>query len=164
LRQAGLTCSSKFCYLYCVWCWGQDVVSNSRPIANIAVSGKAKKMTTKMKKELIGLIIICFALGQCTSKKSDVGAEKDEDYKSFIKTFNEDTVFQKTRVKYKFEEKFNLSLSNVDTKLFDISTVESDSVVVKMTLRTDTTYWVKYIFKKDGSKWYLTDYVDTYRE
>jgi starvation-inducible outer membrane lipoprotein len=121
-------------------------------------------MTTKMKKELIGLFIICFGLAQCTTKKSDIGAEKDEDYKSFIKTFNEDTVFQKNRVKYKFEDKFNLSISNVDTKLFDISTVESDSVVVKMTLRTDTTYWVKYIFKKDGSKWYLTDYVDTYRE
>jgi hypothetical protein len=37
LRQAGLTFSSKFCYLYCVRCRGQDAVSNSRPIANIAV-------------------------------------------------------------------------------------------------------------------------------
>jgi hypothetical protein len=41
LRQAGLTCSSKFCYLYSVWCRGQDAVPNSRPIANIYVVGKA---------------------------------------------------------------------------------------------------------------------------
>ena len=37
LRQAGLACSSKFCYLYSVWCRGQDAVTNSRPIANIYV-------------------------------------------------------------------------------------------------------------------------------
>jgi hypothetical protein len=40
LRQAGLTCGSKFCYLYPVWCMGQGAVSNSRPIANINVSSK----------------------------------------------------------------------------------------------------------------------------
>jgi hypothetical protein len=40
LRQAGLTCSPKFCYLYSVSCWGQDAVSNSRPIANIHVGRK----------------------------------------------------------------------------------------------------------------------------
>jgi hypothetical protein len=42
LRQAGLTCSSKFCYLYCASCVGQDAVSNSRPIANIYVGHQAR--------------------------------------------------------------------------------------------------------------------------
>jgi len=37
LRQAGLTCNSKFCYLYFIRCWGQGAVSNPRPIANIYV-------------------------------------------------------------------------------------------------------------------------------
>jgi hypothetical protein len=45
LRQAGLTCSSKFCYLYSVRCWGQDAVSNSRPIANIYVGSNPKNDT-----------------------------------------------------------------------------------------------------------------------
>ncbi len=51
MRQAGLTCGSKFCYLYSVWCWGQDVVSNSRPIANIYVGGNGRREKSKMRKD-----------------------------------------------------------------------------------------------------------------
>ncbi len=40
-RNTNESLSSKFCYLYCVSCWGQDAVSNSRPIANIHVMHNA---------------------------------------------------------------------------------------------------------------------------
>jgi hypothetical protein len=71
-----LTCSSKFCYLYYVWCGGQDVVTKSRPIANIYVVGKhtmtIRAITIVTMIIGIGLLIYSLTMPYYTdSKKAD---------------------------------------------------------------------------------------------
>ena len=53
LRQAGLTYSSKFCYLYCASCVGQDAVSKPRPIANIHVGCHFSRTDQTMKEKTL---------------------------------------------------------------------------------------------------------------
>lgn len=108
---------------------------------------------------------LCFLLYQCRTENKQVNVKNTEEiFQTFFSRFDEDTVFQKSRIRYNFKKKIDLSVSKIDTSLFRISILNSDSVIVKTTYRKDTTYWIKFTFKKDSGKWYFYNYVDSYND
>jgi hypothetical protein len=115
-------------------------------------------------KLLVFVIVVGTFLFQCGNKKvGENGSIKDEDYKTFIRHFNKDTLFQKSRVKFKSKNKFIVTIINIDTTLFRITTVTDNLIVTEsVTYKKDTSYWIKFIFKKEEGKWYCVDYLDSY--
>jgi len=102
----------------------------------------------------------------CGGKKAKnlSGREAGEDFTIFLRRFNDDTLFQKTRVKYNFKQKVDLRISKIDTTQFKVQTTEGDSAVVTVTYKKNTAYWVKFVFKIDDRKWFLVNYLDSYRD
>lgn len=114
---------------------------------------------------IFSIVSLLVLLNQCKTenKQRDV-KNGDETFQAFFSRFDKDTIFQKSRIRYNFKEKIDLSISKVDTSLFRISILNRDSVIVKTTYRKDTTYWIKFTFKKDNGRWYFCNYVDSYND
>lgn len=99
----------------------------------------------------------------CSEKRTSAEVlNEDESYEIFSSRFDKDSIFQKSRMKYHFDRKVDLSVSHIDTSQFKIATIYGDSVIIKTTYRKDTTYWIEFIFKRAEGKWYFVNYIDSY--
>jgi hypothetical protein len=116
-------------------------------------------------KNLPILFCVLFAAYACDyKKKAEQSSQDNEDFKLFLTRFDRDSLFQKSRVRFSFKTKVDLRISKIDTALFNVQTINQDSVTVIVTYKKDASYWIKLIFKTEEGKWFLVNYLDSYND
>jgi hypothetical protein len=129
-------------------------------------------------KELI--LLMAFLISGCTVKTSELGILKketsegdtskepaiiEEEFNTFYRKFNEDSVFQNSRIIPEAGLKGHLDVKHLDTTLFTVRTIQfPDSVYERIQYRKDTTYYIAYSFVKQKGKWMVVSYYDSYYE
>lgn len=123
------------------------------------------------------MLLLILLFSACTTKTKEASNDeksnaevvdasiKQEDFKEFYIKFNQDPVFQNSRISDESSRSLNghLDVFHLDSSVFTVVTKrEGNAIRERIINKSDTTYFIEYLFKVKNGKWFVMEYLDSY--